>query len=166
MASRAVEKTFKHPCWFFLICCLTSTGTHVDGKFLRVLQNMYSNIKSCVTVAGEDSPFFFSNRGVRQGDNISPVLFSLFLNDLENHLIADHAEGVRIECTSETLYYFIKIFVLLYADDTVILADSAEDLQKSLDFFSHYCTEWKLKVNESKTKVVIFGARRIHAYFL
>ena len=156
--SKAFDSVWRVGLWRKLL------STHVDGKFLRVLQNMYSNIKSCVTVAGEDSPFFFSNRGVRQGDNISPVLFSLFLNDLENHLIADHAEGVSIECTSETLYYFIKIFVLLYADDTVILADSAEDLQKSLDSFFHYCTEWKLKVNESKTKVVIFGARRIHAY--
>ena len=47
---------------------------------------MYANIKSCVTVNGQDSQFFNNNRGVRQGDNLSPVLFSLFLNDFEDHL--------------------------------------------------------------------------------
>ena len=45
------------------------------------------------------------------------------------------AEGVSIECPNETLFYFIEIFVLLYADDTVILADSAEDLKNSFDSY-------------------------------
>lgn len=82
------------------------------------------------SLEGEDSPFFFSNRGVRQGDNISPLLFSLFLNDLEDHLVSDSAEGIPIECENETTYFFIKVFILLYADDTVILADNAQDFKK------------------------------------
>ena len=49
---------------------------------------------------------------------------------------------------------------MLYADDTVILSDSAENLQKSLDSFLKYCSEWKLQINNTKTKVVIFGAHK------
>jgi len=48
---------------------------------------MYSNIKSCIFLNGEKSPFFGCNCGVRQGENLSPVLFSLFLNDLEAFLV-------------------------------------------------------------------------------
>ena len=49
--SKAFDSVWRVGLWRKLL------STHVDGKFLRVLQNMYSNIKSYITVAGEDSPF-------------------------------------------------------------------------------------------------------------
>ncbi len=39
---------------------------------------MYQNIRSCVTHSGEQSERFYSNIGLRQGENLSPVLFALF----------------------------------------------------------------------------------------
>ena len=156
--SKAFDSVWRIGLWRKLM------NTHVNGNFLRVLRNIYKDIKSCISLEGEESLFFFSNRGVRQGDNISPLLFSLFLNDLEDHLVSDSAEGIPIECENETAYFFLKVFILLYADDTVILADNAQDFQKSLTSFSNYCSEWKLQVNESKTKVVIFGARKTNSY--
>ena len=59
----------------------TLLNTSVNGKFLKVLQNMFAEFKSYVTLKGEISPLFVSNRGVRQGDNLSPVLFFIFFND-------------------------------------------------------------------------------------
>ena len=45
---------------------------------------MYKGIKSsCVSYNVEQSSFFSSFRGVRQDENLSPVLFALFLNDLK-----------------------------------------------------------------------------------
>ena len=117
-----------------------------------------------VTVNGQDSQFFNSNRGVTQGGNLSPVLFSLFLNDLEDHLLADQVNGIPVEYETDDFVHFIKIFILLYADDNIILSDSAENLQKSLDSFLKYCSDWKLQVNEIQTKVVIFGARKTNSY--
>jgi len=58
--------------------------------------------------------------------------------------------------------YMTKMFLLLYADDIVIFADSAEELQKGLDVLLIYCQRWKLQINAQKTNVVIFrigGAR-------
>ncbi len=49
--------------------------------------------------------------------------------------------------------------MFLYADDTVIIADNAESFQKCLNDFNNYCDTWKLNINLSKTKVVIFGSR-------
>ena len=53
------------------------------------------------------------------------------------------------------------MFVLLYADDTIILADSANDLQNCLTVFEEYCKRWKLFVNVEKTKIMIFSKRKI-----
>ena len=44
----------------------------------------------------------------------------------------------------------------MFADDTVIFGNSKEDLQLSLNVFGKYCDDWKLTVNISKTKVMVF----------
>ena len=53
----------------------------VNGKVLRVIRDMYAKVKSCVKTRHGLSQFFVSNVG--QGKKNSPVLFSLFLNDLK-----------------------------------------------------------------------------------
>ena len=46
---------------------------------------------------------------------------------------------------------YLKLYILLYADDTVIMAESHEDPQVQLNLFVEYCKKWKLKVNAEKT---------------
>ena len=57
--------------------------------------------------------------------------------------------------SDDDMELFIKIFVLLYADDTVVLAESPSRLQ-TLNSVYEYCKFCKLQVNTSKTKIVIF----------
>ena len=56
----------------------------ISGKILKVIYNMYNCIKSCVKQNDQISGFFSCDVGVRQGENLSPFLFSLFLADLED----------------------------------------------------------------------------------
>ena len=49
------------------------------------------------------------------------------------------------------------MFILLYADDTVIFSDDENDLQIALDNFTSYCDQWKLKINVDKTKIMIIS---------
>lgn len=55
---------------------------------------------------------------------------------------------------------YVKFFLMLSADDTVLLAETKEDLQRQLNYFLDYCKLWKLNVNASKTKIVIFSKGR------
>ena len=57
---------------------------NINGKCLSVIQSLYSNIKSKVVANNESSAFFPSFSGVRQGENLSPILFALYLNDLHS----------------------------------------------------------------------------------
>jgi hypothetical protein len=41
---------------------------------------------------------------------------------------------------------YFKLFIILYADDTVLLCESSEDLQKCINTFEEYCQEWKPEV--------------------
>ena len=53
------------------------------------------------------------------------------------------------------------MFLLLYADDTVLLSENSVDLQNLLNVFVDYCDKWQLKINTDKTKVLIFSKGRI-----
>jgi len=48
-----------------------------------------------------------------------------------------------------------KLFLILYADNIVIFANSKEDLQLSLNALYEYCQRWKMIVNINKTKVMV-----------
>ena len=50
---------------------------------------------------------------------------------------------------------------MLYADDTIILAESPDELQIALNAVHEYCNTWHLTVNASKTKIVIFSRGKI-----
>lgn len=124
---------------------------------------MYNDVKSRIANKNSLSDMFASEIGVRQGENLSPLLFSLYLNDLQQYLENVNISGVQsltLDIENE-LNIYLKLFVLLYADDTILLAESSSDLQLLLNNFSQYCNNWKLRVNVSKTKVMVFTRGRI-----
>ena len=68
----------------------------INGKVLAIIKNLYKDAKSCVKYKGEMSEFFSCGVGVRQGENLSPLLFSVFLNDLEAFLKQNN-EGIQVK---------------------------------------------------------------------
>ena len=50
--------------------------------------------------------------------------------------------------------------LLLYADDLILMFESAAELQKQLDALASFCEQHQFPLNLSKTKVVVFEARR------
>lgn len=69
---------------------------NITGKCLTLIQNMYNNIKSSVKVNGIVSNSFPCNIGVRQGESLSPILFSLYLNDLHEFMQNTNLNGIEI----------------------------------------------------------------------
>ncbi len=131
----------------------------IEGKFLNVIKSMFSQVKSCVQLNSKKSDFFITNKGVRQDENLSPLLIALFVNDIEDHLLANGCRYANID--NEALDNYIKLLVLMYADDTILIADSDENLQKDIKCMETYSGTWKLIVNETNTKVMIFGKTKV-----
>ena len=88
---------------------------------------------------------FMSEIGVRQGDNLSALLFSIYLYDLESFLSSNYG-GVtyfsELEGNDDDMYEYIEMYIILYADDTLLLAESLKVLQLSLDAMQSYCNIW------------------------
>jgi hypothetical protein len=95
----------------------------------------------------------FKNTENNRVDEFSPCLTPIFdgkkSEQLEPSLTQDFA-FLYIFC----IIINIKLYLLLYADDTVIFAETAAELQSALNAMYLYCETWKLKVNTAKTNVV------------
>ena len=119
----------------------------INGKFLNIIKSMYSKVKSCVRANDGLTEFFPYNKGLRQGCLLSPLLFALFLNDLNNFLLKQ---------STEITVWDIQICAMLYADDLILLAESEHDLQKQMNSLGDYANIFQMEVNQKKTKVLIF----------
>ena len=54
----------------------------VKGRMWRVIKKMYMSSRSAVLLEGEKSDLFNVEQGVAHGCSLSPILFSVFINDL------------------------------------------------------------------------------------
>ena len=100
---------------------------------------------------------FQYKRGVRQGCKLSPLLFSLFMADLESHMSQDKCKGIQVNNS--------VLRLLMFADDLVLFSDSSEGLKLSLSSLESYCRCWDMKTNPTKTKVLIFSNMRVLGHF-
>ena len=66
----------------------------------------------------------------------------------------------KILLSNDEIEMLFKLYVLLYADDTVIFAESKEELQSALNAMYLFCKSWDLEVNPTKTKVTVFCNRK------
>ena len=128
--------------------------TGIGTKFYNVIKSMYSVSRSCIKLNNELTETFPIKLGVKQGDNLSPNLFKIFINDLPNYF----------SCITDGIVQLGEknIHCLLYADDVVLLSKSSTGLQQRLHCLEQFCKEWCLDVNISKTKILIFNKAGRH----
>ena len=118
----------------------------VNGKMYNIIKSLYWNIESTVRVNNRLTDWFSVYSGVRQGDNLAPTLFAIYVNDVTT-CINELNVGVPISDTD-------SISVLLYVDDIVLMAQNAEDLQKMINALHDWTIKWRLSVNIQKTQVM------------
>lgn len=120
----------------------------VGGKVYQLIKEMYSKNKNSVKIGNNSTESFPQHRGVRQGCNLSPTLFNLYINELAMQLE---------QCTAPGLTLLDKeVKCLLYADDLVLLSPTPEGLQQQLNLLESYCQNWALTVNLKKTNIMVF----------
>lgn len=120
----------------------------IGGPFLNIIKHMYD--KSAVQIDlhnGLTDPFL-ANIGVKQGCVLSPTLFRLFLHDI-NEIFSNSCHPAKLHNEN--------ISCLRFADDVVLMSESAEGLQLSIDKIKEYADKWLLKVNTDKSKIIIFN---------
>ena len=68
---------------------------------------------------------FTCNVGLMQKESLFPVLYSFYINDIEFELIDRGCQSYELNT--------LNLFLLMYADDTVVFSENVEDLQNIID---------------------------------
>ena len=115
----------------------------IGNKFCSLMDNMYSQLRSCVRIGDRVTEYFVSEVGTRQGCNLSPMIFNLFINDLPNLLYKANTNPITLEGKD--------IPILMYADDVVLLSKTQEGLNRALKVMNIFCQKWKLTLIKQKS---------------
>ena len=89
--------------------------------------NIYNVVKSKVRAGNDLTESFLCPRGLKQGETCSPVLFSLFVKELANEIMQRGRHGIQL------IPDLIEIFILLFADDVILVSDTVGGLQNQLN---------------------------------
>ena len=119
----------------------------VRGNALFWIQSYLVGRSQCTTVAGVTSEFADLHAGVPQGAILSPLLFSVFINDLPQHVPSSD--------------------INLFVDDTLasVQATSASALTVGLRAAVAECSawfdRWHLTVNDKKSELLIIRSKNM-----
>ena len=136
-------KAFDVVCHRRLLIKIEAIG--ITGKLKAWIKDWLTGRKQRVIVDGEMSEWIEVVSGVLQGTVLGGTLFNIFVNDLVE---------------------LIKSIILMFADDTKIAhsiesEEDAKELQEDIDRLGAWATEWGMRFNVSKCKVMHLGRRNI-----
>ena len=124
----------------------------IGGRLLQGVKSLYVGSKVCVGVGNEVSEWLPVRVGLRQGCLMSPWLFSLYIDGVVREVNARVlGRGLKLVDGNDNEW---ELNQLLFADDTVVVADSERKLFRLVTEFERVCERRKLRVNVSKSKVM------------
>ena len=133
------EKAFDKVPHKRLIAKLKSHG--INGDICTWVEDWLSNRKQRVVVNGKESPWSSVCSGVPQGSVLGPILFTIYINDIDTDL---------------------KCNVSKFADDTKLgySCETTEDcniIQEDLHKICQWSEKWQMSFNVDKCKVMHIG---------
>ncbi|RVW21770.1 LINE-1 retrotransposable element ORF2 protein [Vitis vinifera] len=153
------EKAYDHVRWDFLDQVLEKKG--FSPKWRKWMNGCLSSVSYAVLVNGSAKGWVKASRGLRQGDPLSPFLFTLVADVLSRMLVRaeerNMLEGFRVGRNRT------RVSHLQFADDTIFFSNTREEdlqtLKSLLLAFGHISG---LKVNLDKSN--IYGINLDHAH--
>ncbi|XP_075092306.1 uncharacterized protein LOC107821421 [Nicotiana tabacum] len=121
-----IEKAYDHVNWSFLLRMLEQMG--FGQKWIRWMKFCISTVKFSILINGSPKGYFHSHRGLRQGDPLSPFLFIIAMEGLNNMIktakVSGWVKGFEVNRSGANN---LEITHLQYADDTLVFCDAEKD---------------------------------------
>ena len=115
-----------------------------------LLRNLWAGQEATVRTRHGTTDWFQIGKGVRQGYILSPCLFNLYAEYIIRNSGLDEAQA-RIKIAGKNINNF------RYADDTILMAESEEELKNLLMKVKVESEKVGLKLNIQKTKIMASG---------
>ena len=111
--------------------------------FIKIIQAMYSHAVMEIWWEGVSSGPIPIQMGLKQGCVLSPILFALYMADL-NHFLMSRGEGVQLGS--------VMVPMLQFADDIALFSNSRVEFLKLLCAIGFYMDLWHLEISDKKIK--------------
>ena len=140
----------------------------IKGKMFRILYHLYDTMSRCAWHNNETSNYFVGDLGLGEGDPLSPLLYTLFVNGLLQEVWEKHP-GVPLPTNPggnkpgtttsepESVSDTPNLVALMLADDLVGVADTEEEIKLMAQTIHKYSCKWRFQLSPSKSAVVVFG---------
>jgi hypothetical protein len=138
-----------------LLAKLESLG--VSSRFRRGIVSTFEGNTFCIRQGSLVTSEFPVITGLREGSVLSPLLFILFLSDIQKHVLEPFTRAEFIKRDPDLNR--VPIPGLLYADDLVLVCLTGDLLRDRLRRLSDYAHANTLTVNVHKCEIVVFGDR-------
>lgn len=139
------EKAFDNVRWPKLWKTLEELG--VPLHLISLVKNLYDASEAVVKIDNTLSDKCRIRKGVRQGCVLSPLLYNVYSEVVMRSVLESWDGGVKIGGK--------RFSNLRFADDTLLIAGSPEELQEILHRLQGVSLEYGLKININKTKIMI-----------
>ena len=127
---------------------MKETGT--PSHELRLLTELYKNQRAFVRVGTNITEVIAIQKAVRQGCILSPCLFNLYSEKVIQETLNEQ-DGISINDE--------RILNIRYANDTALLAENKEQLQRMVNSINNICKKYDMNLNAKKMKVVVTSKR-------
>ena len=123
---------------------------NIRGKLWRILNHLNSNITAKILTRFGLTRVIQVKGGVKQGGVLSVGQFSKMIDELNKEL-DENDLGVT--------YADLRVACLMFVDDVILIADTAEELQKALDVTYGFFCKNHLKISQAKSNVIVFNKK-------
>lgn len=124
---------------------------NIPLNIIKLIENIYVRNKIEARINSELTEPIEMTTGIRQGDSLSPLLFNIILDEIIKQTKTKRGYGMGNE----------RIQILCYADDTVLIAENEDDLQRLLHIFNTTAKKLNMKISTEKTKSVVIAKEPI-----
>lgn len=145
------EKAYDRVNWAYMFRTLERIGC--GTQFLRWVKLLYTKPAAHLMINGHVQDPLYPTRGVKQGDPLSALLFTLVIEPLGN-LLREHEEyGIPITDDHTATGVF-------FADDSTLLAGGLNHVQAQLELVEVYCAGSGAKLNLNKSTILPLHRQR------
>ena len=126
----------------------------VRGKTLNIIKSLYRSPSFKVKFRNTMSEEHRVEKGVKQGESLSPILFLIYINDFIQAMQNGPSAGLKLSNQLQ------PILAAKFADDIAMIAPDIETAQYQLDRASLWMDTWKMNANANKCAVMICEPRQ------
>jgi hypothetical protein len=113
---------------------------NVPEQMITLINNIYVNNKMKIRNNRELTQLITLEKGIRQGDSLSPSIFNIIMNEIIKSI-----KGMRGYRMGESM-----INLVVYADNIVLVAENEDDLQRMLFKFNNICKKFNMLISNQK----------------